>query len=96
MALLALQTLPVFRGRHAGMLLEAFAEILRVGEAYGVGNLRECHSTLFHEIFGTFHSDVAQEIVRQYGDQLAQEGQPVDIQSLESKKDKLQKKIEKY
>lgn len=39
---------------------------------------------------------LAQEIVRQYGDQLAQEGQPVDIQSLEFKKDKLQKKIEKY
>ena len=45
----------IFRRRHAGLLLEAFGEILRVVEPYVVGYLRERLPALGHKLLGTLH-----------------------------------------
>lgn len=59
-----LSLLPIGRRSHAGFFFEALAEILRVGEAAGIGNLRERVFALDDELLGTLHTDLPQEVGR--------------------------------
>ena len=62
LALLSL--LPIGRRSHAGFFFETLAEILRVRETTGIGNLRERVFALDDELLGTLHTDLSEEVGR--------------------------------